>query len=182
VFRIEPPSTAEEAEQTVAWPAAQQLGHSQPHRRGCIMSVTSGCLLHRWSSVLGPVALMPAPLVGCWSSPHLGRTWLQEQTERLGSRRRPKRVHRISDRSNDAERTFFGPSTPDGPCASRIPPAESAGPAAGCRVPRRGARSARPILVANVLLQIRLGHERLRRHSHATANMTGSETSGASVM
>ena len=42
---------------------------------------------------------------------HLGRTWLQEHTERPGSRNRPKKVHRIGDRPNDAERTLFGPST-----------------------------------------------------------------------
>jgi hypothetical protein len=48
-----------------------------------------------------------------------------------GSRKRPKNVHRIRDGSADAERTFFGPSTPDGPCASRNPPAESAGPRRG---------------------------------------------------
>jgi hypothetical protein len=59
---------------------------------------------------------------------HLGRTWLQEHTERPGSRKRPKKVHRIRDWSTDAERTFFGPSTPDGPCASRNSPAGSAGP------------------------------------------------------
>ena len=62
---------------------------------------------------------------------HLGQTWLQEHTERPESRKRPKKVHRISDWSTDAERTFFGPSTPAVPCASRNPPAESAGPRLG---------------------------------------------------
>ena len=49
-------------------------------------------------------------VLGAWSSgahvgsaggllvfAQLGRTWLQEHTERPGSRRRPKKVHRISD-------------------------------------------------------------------------------------
>jgi hypothetical protein len=81
----------------VDWPTARHLGHIQPHRRGCSISVTLRSFAHRGSSVPGPVALMPAPLVGCWVLAHLGRTWLQEHAERSASRKWPKKVHRISD-------------------------------------------------------------------------------------
>jgi hypothetical protein len=46
-----------------------------------------------------------------------------------------------------SKRTFFGPSTPDGACASRNPPAESAGPRLGAGFPAaaRGARGRSPL-------------------------------------
>ena len=97
-------------------------------------------------------------VLGAWSSgahvgsaggllvlAHLGRTWLQEHTERPGSRRRPKKFPELVTASNGAERTFFGPSTPAGPCASRNPPAESAGPRLGAgSQARRAKREADP--------------------------------------
>jgi hypothetical protein len=86
----------------------------------------------------------PAPLVGCWSSP----TWGEHgcRSTRNGRRRgtgRKKFIELVTDQVILSE-TFFGPSTPDGSCASRNPPAESAGPRL-VQVPRRGARSARSI-------------------------------------
>src|SRR5829696_9524520 len=61
--------------------------------------------------------------------PHGGRTVDTQHAERLVSRDETKKVRRVC--CDMAGRTFFGPSTPDGPCAISAQPAESTGPRLG---------------------------------------------------
>ena len=106
-------------------------GTPNPTVAGARPSVTAGCFLHRGSSVPGPVAPMPAPLVGCWSSPPWGEHGFRSTRNGRGRGTGRKKFIELLTTSNGVERTFFGPSTPDRPCARRNPPAESAGPRLG---------------------------------------------------
>jgi hypothetical protein len=111
-------------------PAARHLGRPVPpsrvHRQGDHGMLGASWVLGAWS---GGAHVGSAG--GLLVLAHLGRTGLQEHTERPGRGRGRKKFHRISDGSNGAERTLFGPSMPDGPRASRNSPAESAGPRLG---------------------------------------------------
>ena len=101
----------------------------------------------RASWVLGAwsVALMSAPLVGCWSSPNWGEHGFRSTRNGRGRGEGRKKFTELVTASKGAERTFFGPSTPDGPRASRNPPAESAGPRLGAgSQARRAKREADP--------------------------------------
>src|SRR5215217_4139175 len=90
----------EEAEQTgtavgsTAWPPGIS-GRPIPTVADAPSAWPRGCVVHRWSFVPGPVALMARSAGGLLVLAHLGRTWLQEHTERPASRSRPKKVHRI---------------------------------------------------------------------------------------
>jgi hypothetical protein len=87
----------------LCWPVprAHPTPPSRVHRQRDAMVRSASWVLGAWSS--GAHARSAGGLLVL---AHLGRTWLQEHTERPGSRKEAEKVHRISDWRNDAERTF----------------------------------------------------------------------------